>query len=413
MSEPDFDAPAVGQRPRVRRKPPSRPARAWGLASALLAGLLLLIGAVVVVAWLAGRPVSPREERLAASVDLTPASPAEAPAAPTPGPTPVTPPAAAPAPQAAPPQATPQAAPASPAPPQQAAKPAIPAPQVPSSTTPATRVPMPGPDGLAPVPDAALVERTPDGMLPVIGSDGRKPWQVYARPFDQADKRPRIALIMTGLGQSAAATEAAIQRLPGAVTLAFAVYARNLPQWVDLSRAAGHEVLLTVPMEPVDYPANDPGPYTLLSTLTQAQNRERLTWLLSRFTGYSGVINLMGSRFTTLPDPLKPVLSEINRRGLLFVDSRSSLNSVAAKLAGDIKLPRAINNRFIDTKASRADIDQRLEELEQIARAEGVAVGVGAPYPVTLERVTRWAQELEGKGIVLAPVSAVVDRQPN
>jgi polysaccharide deacetylase 2 family uncharacterized protein YibQ len=166
-------------------------------------------------------------------------------------------------------------------------------------------------------------------------------------------------------------------------------------------------------MEPVDYPANDPGPYTLLSSLTEVQNRERLNWLLSRFAGYSGVINLMGSRFTTLPDPLKPVLSEINRRGLLFVDSRSSLNSVAAKTAHDIGLPRAINNRFIDTKASRPDIDQRLEELEQIARAEGVAVGIGAPYPVTLERVTRWVQELDSKGIVLAPVSAVVDRQPN
>jgi hypothetical protein len=272
-------------------------------------------------------------------------------------------------------------------------------------------VPFPTVDGLAAVPDQGLIERTADGLLPKIGGDGRKPWQVYARPFDPNDKRPRIALIIGGLGQSSAATEAAIQRLPGAVTLAYTAYARNLPQWVDLSRAAGHEVLLTLPMEPVGYPANDPGPHTLLVSLSEAENRTRLNWLMSRFAGYSGVVNLMGSRFTTEAGPLKPVLDELNKRGLLFIDSRSSLNSVAGKMAGEIKLPRAVNNRFIDTKAARPDIDKRLEELEQIASSEGVAVGIGAPYPVTIERVALWVQQLEGKGIALAPVSAVVDRQ--
>jgi polysaccharide deacetylase 2 family uncharacterized protein YibQ len=401
MSEPNFDAPAEGPRPPLRRRPPSRSAagRSWGMRSALIVGALLLAAIAGLIGWLALQPPAPPDE-----VEVTIAIAPPAPALP-------------------PPAAVPDdiAPPASPAPPQEAALPPAtaptpplapaPTPAPPSTATPETRVPFPKIDGLAPVPDQGLIERTAEGLLPKIGADGRKPWQVYGRPFDPADKRPRIALIIGGLGQSSAATEAAIQRLPGAVTLAYTAYARNLAQWVDLSRAAGHEVLLTLPMEPVDYPANDPGPHTLLVSLSEAENRARLTWLMSRFAGYSGVVNLMGSRFTTEAGALKPVLDELNKRGLLFVDSRSSLSSVAGKMAGEIKLPRAVNNRFIDTKAARPEIDKRLEELEQIARSEGVAVGIGAPYPVTIERVAQWVQQLDGKGIALAPVSAVVDRQ--
>lgn len=406
MSEPDFDAPASGPRPPRRPPPRSAARRPWGLLSALIVGGLLLVGAVGTVGWLMLHPPAPPSEP-EVNLALTPPAAAPLELAPEPVPEPAAPPTAE-APPATIPPPPPQAA----RPPATAPIPAPPpAPAPPSTATPETRVPFPTVDGPAPVPDQGLIERTAEGLLPKIGADGRKPWQVYGRPFDPNDKRPRIALIIGGLGQSSAATEAAIQRLPGAVTLAYTAYARNLPQWVDLSRAAGHEVLLTVPMEPVGYPANDPGPHTLLVSLPEAENRARLTWLMSRFAGYSGVVNLMGSRFTNEAGPLKPVLDELNKRGLLFVDSRSSLSSVAGKMAGEIKLPRAVNNRFIDTKAARADIDKRLEELEQIARSEGVAVGIGAPYPVTIERVAQWVQQLEAKGIALAPISAVVDKQ--
>lgn len=347
---------------------------------------------------------APEPEPPGEIIDL-PATVAEAP-------TPATPPAAPPAepPAAAPPPvAQAPATDPTPAPPQSVA--AIPAPPV--YQPPERRTPAPAADGLAPAPDPDLVENTRDGPLPVIGKDGRRPWQAYARPFDVNDKRPRVAIIISGLGQSAAATEAAIQRLPGAVTLAFAPYAKNLDQWIGLARAAGHEVLLTVPMEPIGYPDNDPGPHTLLTSISDKDNRERLLYLLSRFPGYVGVLNTMGARLTTAPQSLRPILEEINNRGLIFVDSRSSLRSVAASQATEIGLPRAINNRFIDIKAARSEIDQRLDELERIAREGGYALGIGSPYPVTIERVVLWAQELESKGIALAPVSALVDKQPD
>jgi polysaccharide deacetylase 2 family uncharacterized protein YibQ len=288
---------------------------------------------------------------------------------------------------------------------------AIPAP--PAYQPPEHRVPAPAPDGLTPAPDPNLVEESRYGPLPIVSKDGRKPWIVYARPFDPNDKRPRVSLIISGLGQSRAATDAAIERLPGAVTLAFSPYAKNLDQWITLARAAGHEALLTIPMEPLEYPENDPGPHTLLTSLSDKDNHDRLMYLLSRVAGYVGVLNTMGARMTTTPKSLKPILEDIQSRGLMFVDARSSLRSVAASEATEIGLPRAINNRFIDIKAARAEIDQRLEELERIAKEGGYALGIGSPYPVTIERIVLWAQDLDSRGIALAPVTALADKQPN
>lgn len=275
---------------------------------------------------------------------------------------------------------------------------------------------LPGATGiggaLAPAPDPALIERTPQGPLPRIGDDGRQPWRVYAKPFDANDARPRVAVVLSALGLSNAATEAAIQGLPGGVTLAFQPYADDLQNWIQLARAAGHEVLLHLPMEPVDYPANDPGPQALFTALTPQQNLARLEWALSRVSGYVGVTNHMGSRFTTSRSAMKPVIETLKDRGLLYVDTRASARSVGAALATEIGVPRALNDRFIDTgSVNRQTIDNHLAEAERIALETGLSVVIGQPYPVTLERLGVWLSGLEERGIALAPVSAVVNLQ--
>lgn len=260
-----------------------------------------------------------------------------------------------------------------------------------------------------PAADPALLEPGPHGPLPRPGPDGRVPWQVYARPFDRDDPRPRIAVVLGNLGLSDAATEAAIQQLPGAITLAFSPYAGvEVIKWIDLARAAGHEVMLDLPMEPSSYPLDDPGPHTLLTSLTPSQNLERLAWILSRFTGYVGVTDYMGSRFTTSTQSLRPILAELAARGLLFVDSRSADRSMALEIAAQVGLPRAGNDRFIDEMAARHAIDQRLKDVEALARRNGEALAMGLSYPVTIERVAVWAAGLEARGFVLAPVSAIV-----
>lgn len=266
--------------------------------------------------------------------------------------------------------------------------------------------------GLTPAPDPALIEQSSFGPLPRIGANGREPWQAYARPVPSGDDRPRIAIILSGLGLSSAATEAAIQGLPGEVTLAFQPFADNIQQWIRLARAAGHEVLLNLPMEPVDFPANDPGPRALFVTLSPDENEERLRWALSRVTGYEGVVNHMGSRFTTSREAMQPILAEIKARGLLYVDARSSARSIATVMASQMQVPRAINDRFLDSReVSRVTIDARLIELERIAKDAGVSIAIGQAFPVTIERVREWAQTLESKGLALVPVSAVVNTQ--
>jgi uncharacterized protein len=260
---------------------------------------------------------------------------------------------------------------------------------------------------LHPHPDPQLIERAPLGPLPIVGKDGRQPWRVYSRPFSKLEKKARIAIVFTGLGVSAMATESVIQNTPGAVTLAFAPFSRRLKDWIDISRAAGHEVLVNLPMEPIDYPINDPGPYTLLTSLPQEQNKLRIHWVLSRLTGYVGVSTFMASKFTTKPEALEPVITELKSRGLLLLDIRENPLSGAMRIAKKMKMPVASRDVFIDGIATRASIKARLAQVEQIAKKRGSAVGIARPYPVSITEVARWAKDIRSRGLVLAPISAI------
>ncbi len=262
------------------------------------------------------------------------------------------------------------------------------------------------------LPDPTLLQETSRGALPIIGPDGREPWREYGRKTPPAGDMPRLAIIVTGLGLSSAATENAI-KLAKEVTLSFTPYGADLETDVAKTRGAGHEVLLDLPMEPISYPADDPGPHTLLTSLNPSDNIARLEWLLGRFKGYVGVINFMGSRFTVSPEALRPILHALKERGLMFVDSRSTSKSVAAGLAKQMALPRALNDRFLDHEPTRGAIDQSFAEAEGTARARGVALVVARPFPVTLERLAAWLPMLESRGIEIVPVTALADIQAN
>jgi len=264
---------------------------------------------------------------------------------------------------------------------------------------------------LAPSRADMLLEKTAAGLLPRVAEDGTKPWQYYARPFPQDDARPRIAIVMTDLGLSATATDNAIDRLPGAVTFAFVPGVSGLQAMIDRARTDGHEALLTVPMEPVGYPRNDPGPGTLLLEFSDERNRERLHGAMAAATGYVGLTSTTGTAFLSRAANLQPVLAEVHRRGLVFVDARPVADSQATRLASQLGLPRAVSDVLIDRVASSAGIDAQLKELERLALANGAAVGYAQTYPVTVERLATWAAGLREKGIVLAPVTAVVNRQ--
>lgn len=261
---------------------------------------------------------------------------------------------------------------------------------------------------LAPAPDPALVEQSKDGPLPKIARDGRKPWQVYARPLPpgiQTDRR--IALVVSGMGISESATAHAIKVLPPEVTLSFAPYGARLQEWIDKAREAGHEVLLELPMEPFGYPQNDPGPHTLLTSVNASENLTRLNWLMSRFTGYVGVMNYQGARFTASASALKPVLSSLSSRGLLYVDNGASARSLAPTLARDVGMPTALATRIVDPVQNPEVIATALDTLEKVSLETGSAIGIASGFPVTVDALAEWAQSLAQDGYVLVPVTAI------
>jgi polysaccharide deacetylase 2 family uncharacterized protein YibQ len=261
--------------------------------------------------------------------------------------------------------------------------------------------------------DPRLLEQSRHGSIPRIASDGLRPSDVYARK-PSAEKAnpdgPQIAIIVGGLGVSATATANALSKLPGAVTFAFTPYGNELDMLVSQAREKGHEVLLQVPMEPHDYPDNDPGPQTLLSSLSAEQNVDRLHWLFSRMQGYVGITNFMGARFTASDHALAPVLRELSKRGLIYVDDGSSPRSQAGQIAGANKLPYVKADVVIDATPSAVEIDNALKRLETLARGRGVVVGYSSALPASIDRIAKWAKSAQGRGIVLVPVTAAAVR---
>lgn len=253
---------------------------------------------------------------------------------------------------------------------------------------------------LAPAPIAGLHQSGPGGPLPIVSTDGRSAAQAYARPF-KSNGRPMVALIVGGLGLNPATTRAAIEQLPAEVTLSFVPYAEGLQGWIDMARAQGHEVLIEMPMEPVDYPDVDPGPYTLLAGQRNEDMYERMNAVLGSATGYFGVTNYKGSAFLRNKPSLSTFMTSLKARGLSFIDDGQARGQAGA-------WSRASADRVIDAQINAQSINAQLAGLEATAKGRGSALGTGFAYPVTLAVAIRWTQSLEQKGLQLAPASAIV-----
>jgi polysaccharide deacetylase 2 family uncharacterized protein YibQ len=259
-----------------------------------------------------------------------------------------------------------------------------------------------------PIFDNRVGERTEQGILPVVSASGHKAYKLYSRPFPATDK-PIIAIVMTGVGISPRGTEAAIRLLPSEVTLAFAPYGRDLEASVTSARGEGHEILLQVPLEPLDFPQSDPGPHTLRAGEGSGENVARLRWLMSRFPGYVGLTNFMGSRIMRDQAAFGALLEEVNRRGLLFLDDGTVNGSLTASLGKTMNLPAATADRVLET-GGRKSLDQMLGEVEQLARARKRAVMTVPALPANIERIAAFAKEARERGLVLAPISAIMAR---
>ena len=254
-----------------------------------------------------------------------------------------------------------------------------------------------------------LLEKSRYGMIPTM-FEGQKPFTVYAAETDRAKaaKMPVVSIVVAGLGVGAAKTTDAIMKLPSAVTLAFTPYGSDPSKLAERARAQRHEILLQIPMEPFDYPDNDPGPQTLLTTLSADANLDRLYWHLSRFQGYAGIANFMGARFVVTDAVMQPIIREAAKRGLGYLDDGSAPRSTAPALAAAQAMPFAKADFAIDAVPTAAEIDRALAKLESLAKERGTAIGVASALPISIERIGVWSKALESRGIMLVPLTTAM-----
>jgi polysaccharide deacetylase 2 family uncharacterized protein YibQ len=286
---------------------------------------------------------------------------------------------------------------------------------VPAGDNPAaaTRARESGPGVAIAAPDAALTEPAPDypgAVLPRIGPGGVAPRTLYAGGSDPKDRRPRLGLVLGGIGLSLAESRAAIDDLPAAVTLAFSPYAADPAPLLAAARARGHEILLSLPLEPQNYPLNDAGPETLLTGAPAAENERRLEWVLSRITGYAGTIGtldgLHGERFAAQTVNFTLLQRDLAQRGLFYIDPRPGAPQPS-------EIPGRAIDLVVDAPPSEAAISAALDQLAERALAHGSALGLAdLPRPVTVARIAAWAGTLASHGLALVPASALIVMPP-
>jgi polysaccharide deacetylase 2 family uncharacterized protein YibQ len=281
-----------------------------------------------------------------------------------------------------------------------------------SSSTDDARIAMQlneAPQELAAAPADGLVEATSEGRLPTKGRYGELPWMVYARPFATADPRPRVAVLIAHLGQSKRMVDLALQALPPGISLSFMAYSTNLGGMIQSARTKGHEVLLSVPLEPAGFPRVDSGPNTLLTSLRNTQNRDRLRLHLGRAVGYIGVVPYRGVTFLEEAQKTTNFLRELERRGLMYVDTRLTESVTAPNIANTLQMASVSAAGWIDAVPTIAAVTEALAALEAEARESGAVLGMAGGSAAVFEALRRWAPRLRGRGLALAPVSALAN----
>ena len=230
-------------------------------------------------------------------------------------------------------------------------------------------------------------------------------------PAHPAAARPRVAILVGGMGLGAGATRTAIDTMPAAVTLAFVATAEGLAAAVDAARGKGHEVLVQLPMESLAAPADAPrglGPHSLTATESPAALKADLDWLLARFKGYDGVTNLLGAAVTETPATMTGVLRAVGARGLFYVDDGTSRRSLAASLAPGLGVPAMRADIVLDATADAATVAANLDALVALARRRGTAIGMASGLPDHLAAIARYADGLARQGVDLIPVGTLV-----
>jgi len=257
-------------------------------------------------------------------------------------------------------------------------------------------------------PRPTLEEKPRPKVQLAAAASSAEAWRKNAVPFRDLNSRPLVAVVIDDVGLDRARSKRAWE-LPGPLTMSFLPYAKDLREQAKAARAKGHELMLHLPMEPNG--RNDPGPNALLVSLSDAEIRQRTTAALDSFDGFAGVNNHMGSRFTAFKPGMDTVLRQLKGRGLMFLDSRTSPQSIGDQAAHDMGVPSIVRHVFLDDDESLDAVRRKLAEAEAIARRQGFVVVIGHPHEATLQALGEWLPTVQGKGMALAPATAVLRKR--
>ena len=285
------------------------------------------------------------------------------------------------------------------------------APSAPSQLPATVMIEMDRKPALAPASGAAETDFTAapqarQGVAPVLRDAVLLPqaWMAHAAPPPDASPMPMIAIVMDDVGINPART-AGVLDLPAAVTLALLPYARDAAGIAARARAKGHELLVHLPMEAEG--REDPGPRALRYGQPPDAFSANLEWNLSRFSGYVGVNNHMGSRLTRDPAAMEILQRRLRRRGVLFLDSRTTAATVAASVARANGVTTLERDVFLDNSLTAENIQAQMHRTETEARRRGYAIAIGHPHAATIEAVGAWAESLHARGFALVPLTSV------
>lgn len=218
---------------------------------------------------------------------------------------------------------------------------------------------------------------------------------------------PRIAIVIDDMGVDRKRSKRMWEDVPGPLTLSFMTYADDLPAQTQAARAKGHELMLHMSMEPSNATI-DAGPNVLLSAMPEQEIRSLANWGMDRFEGFVGVNNHMGSRFTEYEPGMRAVLEEIQKRGLIYLDSRTSNSTVGPRLARELGVPMLERNVFLDNENVPQKVLKQLAEAERLARKHGFAIAIGHPRDATIKVLKTWMNDARARGVELVPVSTLM-----
>ena len=258
----------------------------------------------------------------------------------------------------------------------------------------------------------SIAETTQPAVVIPTTSEYNPAWERYSRPFWNPDNKPMVSLVISGLGHRKDMTQYAMT-LPGNVTLSFSPYAHDVNTWMKQARRLGYELLLNLPLELLDYPATDPGPYALMLTSTPEDVTEKMDWLLGRGEEYMGFLTPGSEVYTSRADSLPTTLELLKERGLLLTVGNNTDNAEfkeIRKAVGTKSLYIAV--RFDDIVDAGA-MDQKLQSLTQAAKDNGHAIAIIRPYPAIMHALPAWIDFLSNNGVLIAPLSAMAQLHGN